>query len=37
VKVSGFDHVSVTCGDLDASIAFYADLLELDLEPLARG
>jgi len=35
VKVSGFDHVSVTCGDLDASIAFYADLLELEVA--ARG
>jgi catechol 2,3-dioxygenase-like lactoylglutathione lyase family enzyme len=35
VKVSGFDHVSVTCGDLDASIAFYGDLLGLDVD--ARG
>lgn len=35
VKVSGFDHVSVTCGDLDGSIAFYADLL--GLEVAARG
>lgn len=33
--VSGFDHVSVTCGDLDASIAFYADVLELEVA--ARG
>jgi catechol 2,3-dioxygenase-like lactoylglutathione lyase family enzyme len=35
VKVSGLDHVSVTCGDLDASIAFYADVL--GLEVAARG
>lgn len=35
VQVSGFDHVSVTCGDLDASIAFYADVLRLDVA--ARG
>jgi len=35
VKVSGFDHVSVTCGDLDASIAFYAGVLELEIA--ARG
>jgi catechol 2,3-dioxygenase-like lactoylglutathione lyase family enzyme len=35
VKVSGFDHVSVTCRDRDASIAFYADVLRLDVA--ARG
>jgi catechol 2,3-dioxygenase-like lactoylglutathione lyase family enzyme len=35
VKVSGFDHVSVTCSDLDASIAFYAGVL--GLEVAARG
>ena len=34
-KVSGLDHVSVTCGDLDASVAFYADVL--GLEVAARG
>jgi catechol 2,3-dioxygenase-like lactoylglutathione lyase family enzyme len=35
VKVSGLDHVSVTCGDLDASIAFYAGVL--GIEVTARG
>jgi catechol 2,3-dioxygenase-like lactoylglutathione lyase family enzyme len=35
VKVSGLDHVSVTCGDLEASMAFYADVL--GLEVAARG
>jgi catechol 2,3-dioxygenase-like lactoylglutathione lyase family enzyme len=34
-RVTGLDHVSVTCGDLDASIAFYAGLLGLRVE--ARG
>jgi catechol 2,3-dioxygenase-like lactoylglutathione lyase family enzyme len=33
--VTGFDHVSVTTGDLDASIAFYAGLLGLSVA--ARG
>lgn len=33
--VTGFDHVSITCGDLDASIAFYADVLGLRVD--ARG
>lgn len=31
LKVSGLDHVSVTCGDLDASIAFYSDVLGLEV------
>lgn len=30
-RASGLDHVSVTCGDLDRSLAFYCDLLGLDL------
>ena len=34
-KVTGFDHVSVTSSDLDASIAFYSDLLGLPVA--ARG
>lgn len=34
-KVTGMDHVSVTSRDLDASIAFYVDLLGLPLT--ARG
>ena len=34
-KVTGFDHVSITCGDLDASLAFYADMLGLRVA--ARG
>jgi catechol 2,3-dioxygenase-like lactoylglutathione lyase family enzyme len=29
MRVKGLDHVSVTCGDLDASIRFYRDLLHL--------
>jgi catechol 2,3-dioxygenase-like lactoylglutathione lyase family enzyme len=34
-RVTGLDHVSVSCADLDASIAFYAGLLGLRVE--ARG
>ncbi len=35
VRVTGLDHVSVTCADLDASIAFYSDVLGLSVA--ARG
>jgi catechol 2,3-dioxygenase-like lactoylglutathione lyase family enzyme len=31
MRVKGLDHVSVTCGDLDASVRFYRDLLHLPL------
>ena len=34
-RSTGLDHVSVTCGDLDRSLAFYCDLLGLELR--ARG
>jgi catechol 2,3-dioxygenase-like lactoylglutathione lyase family enzyme len=34
-RASGLDHVSVTSGDLDRSLAFYCDLLGLELR--ARG
>jgi catechol 2,3-dioxygenase-like lactoylglutathione lyase family enzyme len=34
-RVTGIDHVSITTVDLDRSIAFYADLL--DLRVMARG
>jgi diaminopimelate decarboxylase len=30
-RATGIDHVSVTCGDLDRSLAFYCDLLGLGL------
>jgi diaminopimelate decarboxylase len=30
-RATGLDHVSVTCGDLDRSLAFYCDLLGLEL------
>lgn len=35
MRVTGLDHVSITTADLDASIAFYADLLGLRV--LDRG
>jgi glyoxylase I family protein len=31
MKVTGFNHVSVTCADLDRSIAFYHGLLGLEI------
>ena len=34
-RATGLDHVSVTCGDLDRSLAFYCGLLGLELR--ARG
>ena len=34
-QATGIDHVSVTCGDLDRSLAFYCDVLGLALR--ARG
>jgi catechol 2,3-dioxygenase-like lactoylglutathione lyase family enzyme len=34
-RVTGLDHVSVSCADLESSIAFYSDLLGLRVE--ARG
>lgn len=34
-RATGLDHVSITCGDLDRSLAFYVDLL--GFEPRARG
>ena len=34
-RATGIDHVSVTCGDLDRSLAFYCDVLGLALR--ARG
>jgi diaminopimelate decarboxylase len=34
-RATGIDHVAVTCGDLDRSLAFYRDLLGLALR--ARG
>jgi catechol 2,3-dioxygenase-like lactoylglutathione lyase family enzyme len=33
----GLDHVSVTCGDLDRSLAFYSDLLGLPLRDRGRA
>jgi len=35
VRISGIDHVSVTVGDLDRSLAFYRDLLGIPM--LGRG
>jgi diaminopimelate decarboxylase len=35
-RVLGVDHVSVTCGDLDASVRFYRDVLGLPLRGRGR-
>jgi len=39
MSVTRFSHVTITCADLDASLAFYRDLLELSIadRPLPRG
>jgi catechol 2,3-dioxygenase-like lactoylglutathione lyase family enzyme len=39
MSVSRFSHVTITCADLDASLAFYRDILELSIadRPLPEG
>ena len=39
MSVTRFSHVTVTCADLDASLAFYRDILELDIadRPMPQG
>ena len=36
-RARGLDHVSVTCADLDRSLAFYVDLLGLELRDRGEG
>jgi diaminopimelate decarboxylase len=36
-RASALDHVSVTCADLDRSLAFYVDLLGLELRDRGEG
>ena len=39
MSVTRFSHVTIVCADLDASLAFYRDLLELSIadRPLPKG